>query len=209
MSAIGYKGTITIVKRFKGKYMATEHYHNNGTPELFKYLCQYLWNGAPSSDDKGGIPYYLDVAQGSKQEDKSIKYTSILNSKVFTYEAEGINDSYNSNSSPSITKVFYLTSSSFKAGSGSETDDSDRPPLYLLLYHSASATKPLATIPLVKTKSTTSSTGSTETGKGNNTSNFEPLKDYSIAEGESHEIMWKMEFKNYEDNTLVVGGGKS
>ncbi len=206
MSAIGYKGTVTIVKRFKGKYIATEHYHNNGTPELFKYLCQYLWNGAPSSDDKGGIPYYLDVAQAKVIENKSIEYTSILNSKVFTYEAEGINDSYNSNNSPSITKVFYLTSSSFKTGSGSGTDDSDKPPLCLLLYHSASATKPLATIPLAKTKSTTGSTASTETSEA---SSFEPLRDYSIAEGESHEIMWKMEFENYKDNTLVVGGGES
>lgn len=189
MSAIGYKGTVVIVKRFKGKYIATEHYHNNGTPELFKYLCQYLWNGAPNDEDKGGIPYYLDVA--GKKED-SVEYISILNSKILTYEAEGINNS--KAKTPSITKVFYLTHSSFRS-----TGSNDNDPLYLLLYHSADADKPLATIPLAVTG----------VSEGSSTSTFKPLTTYSIAEGESHEIMWKMEFENYENNTLVVGGGES
>lgn len=194
MSAIGYKGTVTIVKRFKGKYIATEHYHNNGTPELFKYLCRYLWNGASSSEDKGGIPYYLDVAQAVVEEGKLTEYRSILNSKIFTYEAEGINGSNNTTEMPSITKVFYLTHSSFRSG-----ESADNYPLCLLLYHSADADKPLATIPLAVTDS----------NEGSGTSTFKPLTTYSIAEGESHEIMWKMEFENYEDTTLVVGGGKN
>ena len=64
MSYIGYQGSVTIVKKLRGKYLRTEHYHNNGTRWLFDYLCNYLWNGNVNNKgnvDMHGVPYYLDI----------------------------------------------------------------------------------------------------------------------------------------------------
>lgn len=82
MSYIEYQGSVTIVKKLKGKHIETEHYHNNGTRWLFDYLCKYLWDG---NVDNNGVPYYLDII--GVQGEKSLG--SILTAPVYTYQAEG------------------------------------------------------------------------------------------------------------------------
>lgn len=172
MSSIGYQGSVTIVKKLRGKYIGTEHYHNNGTRWLFDYLCNYLWNGNVNESgkpDMRGVPYYLDII--GVQDGKSLG--SILTAPVYTYQAEVNRQVATEKMYPYIQKKFYLGFNNFK----SSLDFSNPDSLYMVLLNSSGDTKYLATIPLVG-------------------ANNKPLTTYDIKEGESHEIYWKMEFIN-------------
>lgn len=176
MSYIGYQGSVTIVKKLRGKYLRTEHYHNNGTRWLFDYLCNYLWNGNVNNKgnvDMHGVPYYLDII--GVQGEKSLG--SILTAPVYT--AEGTRQSATEQTYPYIQKKFYLGFNNFK----SSLDFSGTYHLYMVLLNSSGDTKYLATIPLI--------------GADNM-----PLTTYDIKEGESHEIYWKMEFINPEEQQI-------
>ena len=137
MSYIEYQGSVTIVKKLKGKHIETEHYHNNGTRWLFDYLCKYLWDG---NVDNNGVPYYLDII--GVQGEKSLG--SILTAPVYTYQAEGTQQVATESQYPYIQKKFYLGYNNFKS-----TRDFENVPLYMVLLHSSGDTKYLATIPLI------------------------------------------------------------
>lgn len=170
MSCIEYRGEVTIVKKLKGKYLKTEHYHNNGTQWLFDYLCQYLWDG--SVKDSGGVPLYLDIIRVTGSEGKK-EPNSILTAPVYTYKAEGTRQTASSDRYPWIQRKFYVGYNNFL-----NTEDTTTGPLQLALMHAPGSDKYLATIPLVQ-----------DDGKT-------PLTSYDIKEGESHEIYWRMEFVN-------------
>lgn len=170
MSYIEYQGSVTIVKKLKGKHIGTEHYHNNGTRWLFDYLCKYLWDG---NVDNNGVPFYLDVVGVETDTDgKTKSLGSILTAPVYTYQAEGNKQVATESQYPYIQKKFYLGFNNFKSAPGFKDV-----PLYMVLLHSSGDTKYLATIPLVK-------------------GDKSALTTYDIKEGESHEIYWKMEFIN-------------
>lgn len=182
MSCIEYNGSVTIVKKLRGKYLKTEHYHNNGTKWLFNYLCKYLWDGSTDSD---GVPQYLDIIKVDG-EGKSVG--SILTAPVYNYPAEGTRQPATVNDYPYIKKKFYIGSNNLIADDDDGNTGSYE--LYMVLLHSSGSTDYLATIPL----------------RG---SDNKPLTKYDIKEGESHEIYWKMEFVNPEMQVVNPEGSNS
>lgn len=122
MSAILYEGQVTILKRFKGRIFDKIELHNNGTIELFKNLCGFIWNGQGTDS----IPNRLDLGQYEENGGSfdSTKFKSILSALAIPMDSQTDFES----DSPYVRRKFVLSQSSLV----SYTSDDDHP-LYLVL----------------------------------------------------------------------------
>lgn len=63
----GYEGKVTVIRRYKDRILGRSVFHNNGTPELFKILCDRLVRGIKSETDLV-YPERLDLVTVDEQE---------------------------------------------------------------------------------------------------------------------------------------------
>lgn len=136
MSAILYEGQVTILKRFKGKVFDKIELHNNGTVNLFKNLCWFIWNGQGTES----VPNRLDLGYCSENSGMFIpkNFVSILSAPAVPADSQIVpNDT-----SPYIRRKFLLSQSSLVPYS------EDTYSLYLVLRADTAGQEILAYVPI-------------------------------------------------------------
>ena len=181
MSELLYQGTVTIIRRYQGRFLSRQVLKNNGENPLFLILCNFLGGKSVAPEDQ---PNYLDIIGYPNEGEAGVE--SLLYSPVQISSSESWVDAGSSSQSPSLTKVFNLNYLNIRS------PQKEYKRVYLVLRDESrkdSEGKPvqgkiMARVPIVD-----------ESG------NY--LDQYPIGQDESHEIYWKMSFANARSTSVI------
>lgn len=168
-----YEGSVTIIRKYRGRVLGRTTFHNSGTQALFRELCNRLVKG---STTRQLYPYYLDLARKGSQESLLRAFRPPVSDKVETVTTD-------SSSTYRAVKTFYLSYYDLDMSKGNNGESL----VFRLMsdYDSEHESEKLAEVTL--------KSGESE------------LTEYTIGEGETHEIIWEMSFNNIDSGSLDAG----
>lgn len=172
--SIGYRGKVNIKRYRRGKLRSSQTYHNNGTQDLYKFLCAAIAGDTGSSSlepisrlDLG----YLNEVDGVKQWVSILSLQPLTNNTIEPATVDG----ESSGGDPGYNAVFstYLYSTNLNM---TAIDDA---PGDAVLTHALISMNDNVPVTMAYVKAVSGDMG-------------RPVKDFSISPDETYQVIWVM-----------------
>lgn len=183
--SIGYKGKVNVKKYRRGKLRSSQTYHNNGTQDLYKFLCAAI---AGVSDGSSLEPIsrldlgYVDAVTG--------KWVSILSLQPLTnntIEPATVSGSTTGESTESSDAGYNAVFSTYLYSTNLNTQAIDNAAENAILTYALMSENNGTPVPMAYVKAISGEAGRV-------------VKDFNISPDETYQVTWVMNICGIDDD---------